>query len=305
MSSISVIIPLYNKAAYIERTINSVLNQTFSDYEVIIVDDGSSDGSVDIVLNTFNNSKLRVIQKKNGGPSSARNCGTKEAKSEWVVFLDADDLMLPFCLEYLWTLHIENPQIDYIIGNFFILESSSIRLASNKKNDGIIRNPFKLEAERELTERPGSAMYKKEILLSNLFDEKLRRYEDAECQYRLMRGRNVYVSHIPVMITDRTAFAASAYRNNVDEEFGGNLFFENKSFWEQMCLYLLAIDFKSYYPAKAVELYEREFKRWDLKLAYYYLRLRWRVRQYIDNHSKKIKYDLDDLLTKQDYTAFV
>ncbi len=144
MSSISVIIPLYNKAAYIERTINSVLNQTFSDYEVIIVDDGSSDGSVDIVLNTFNNSKLRVIQKKNGGPSSARNCGTKEAKSEWVVFLDADDLMLPFCLEYLWTLHIENPQIDYIIGNFFILESSSIRLASNKKNDGIIRNPFKL-----------------------------------------------------------------------------------------------------------------------------------------------------------------
>lgn len=87
----SVIIPLYNKELSVRNTINSVLNQTFKEFEVIIVNDGSTDNSLEIVQQ-FKDDRIRIIDKPNGGVSSARNRGIKEAKYEWITFLDADDL---------------------------------------------------------------------------------------------------------------------------------------------------------------------------------------------------------------------
>lgn len=87
---ISVIIPLYNKAASIASTLECVRSQSFADWEAVVVDDGSTDGSGDIV-NTINDSRIRLIHQQNAGVSAARNRGIQEAKGEFIAFLDADD----------------------------------------------------------------------------------------------------------------------------------------------------------------------------------------------------------------------
>ena len=87
----SVIIPLYNKEYSILQTLNSVLKQDFADFEVIVVNDGSTDDSFNVACR-FTDSRIRVVDKPNGGVSSARNRGIEESKADYIAFLDGDDL---------------------------------------------------------------------------------------------------------------------------------------------------------------------------------------------------------------------
>ena len=96
---ISVIIPLYNKAHTIVNTLNSVFNQTYKDFEVIIVNDGSTDNSVKIINQNFIDNRIKIINQENAGVSAARNRGIFESKGEWISFLDGDDEWLPNYLE--------------------------------------------------------------------------------------------------------------------------------------------------------------------------------------------------------------
>ena len=91
MPFFSVIIPLYNKEIFVENTIKSVLNQTFEDYEIIIVDDGSTDKSYQIA-SSFKNEKIKLLKQKNQGVSVARNFGVAHAASKYIALLDADDI---------------------------------------------------------------------------------------------------------------------------------------------------------------------------------------------------------------------
>ncbi len=102
MIKFSVVIPLFNKEDYIERCIRSVAAQVYDNYEIIVVDDGSTDMSVELV-NRLKISNLRLIQQENGGVSKARNTGISNAVGEWVAFLDADDFWEP---EYLHEMTI-------------------------------------------------------------------------------------------------------------------------------------------------------------------------------------------------------
>ncbi len=88
---VSVVIPTYNRAASVQDGIKSVLAQTFSDLEVIVVDDGSSDGTGEILRDTFGD-RIRYYFQPNHGVSSARNRGIAEARGEWIAFLDSDDV---------------------------------------------------------------------------------------------------------------------------------------------------------------------------------------------------------------------
>jgi glycosyltransferase involved in cell wall biosynthesis len=97
-ANISVIIPLYNKSIYISRAIHSVLAQTEQNFEIIVVDDGSTDNGADIVKE-FADSRIMLIRQDNRGPGAARNRGIREAKGEYISFLDADDEWLPLFLE--------------------------------------------------------------------------------------------------------------------------------------------------------------------------------------------------------------
>ncbi len=104
----SVIIPLYNKEPHVKRALDSVINQTVQDFEIIVVNDGSTDKSADVVK-TFSDARIRLINQKNAGVSVARNRGINEAKSELIAFLDADDEWMPDYLETILRLREKYP----------------------------------------------------------------------------------------------------------------------------------------------------------------------------------------------------
>jgi hypothetical protein len=109
----SVIIPLYNKAPYIQRALDSVLAQTFRDFELIVVDDGSTDGGAEIVARC-SDPQVRIIRQSNAGPGAARNRGLSAAQGELVAFLDADDEWLPEFLARA-TAHLDHhPEVAAI-----------------------------------------------------------------------------------------------------------------------------------------------------------------------------------------------
>ena len=111
MPLISVVIPVYNGEKTIRETIESVLNQTFKDFELIAIDDGSTDKTVEII-NRIQNSRIKVFSYPNAGLSASRNRGIAQAIGEYISFIDADDLWTPDKLEAQLKALQENPQAD-------------------------------------------------------------------------------------------------------------------------------------------------------------------------------------------------
>lgn len=115
----SVIIPLYNKATRIKSTIESVLGQTEQDFELIIVDDGSTDESASVVKK-IQSGKIRLIQQKNSGVAAARNCGIRSSYGEYITFLDADDIWLPNFLETINKLTEKFPNAGLLCPSYCV-----------------------------------------------------------------------------------------------------------------------------------------------------------------------------------------
>lgn len=94
--TVSIIVPVYNMEQYLERCVDSILSQTYKDFEIILVDDGSTDNS-GIICDDYaeKDQRIKVIHKKNGGISSARNAGIKLSKGQWLLFIDSDDCVKP------------------------------------------------------------------------------------------------------------------------------------------------------------------------------------------------------------------
>lgn len=116
--TVSVIVPVYNKAAYIGRCLRSILSQTFTDFEVILVDDGSTDDSM-IVATRFSDVRIKTILQKNGGPGSARNSGIAASSAEICAFLDADDEWLPNYLDESLRLLEEDRSVAAVVSGYF------------------------------------------------------------------------------------------------------------------------------------------------------------------------------------------
>lgn len=119
MNNISVIIPLYNKAKYIRRALDSVLAQTFRDIEIIVVDDGSSDEGPAIVK-SYHDNRIKIIRQRNAGPGVARNRGLTESTGSLVAFLDADDEWMPEFLEKCFTALKNNPDCDVAAAAYYL-----------------------------------------------------------------------------------------------------------------------------------------------------------------------------------------
>ena len=133
---ISVIIPAYNVENYIFRAIESVLNQTYSNYELIIVDDGSTDGTWDIIQSYAKNEKKMVIKKqKNSGVSKARNAGIEIAKGDFLVFLDSDDWLEINALETLIDFQIKYPDAFITVDRYFAYFNESEEIYKIRQNE--------------------------------------------------------------------------------------------------------------------------------------------------------------------------
>lgn len=124
----SVIIPLYNKAPYVAKAIESVLGQTYRDFEVIVIDDGSTDQSLE-VAKTFENKSITIISQPNSGVSTARNNGVNLAKYPYICFLDADDWWHPTFLEEMKRLITDFPDAGIYGSGYYIVKNGQERIA--------------------------------------------------------------------------------------------------------------------------------------------------------------------------------
>lgn len=146
---ISVVIPLYNKEKQIAKTLKTVLDQTFQDFEIVIVNDGSTDNSV-AEVEKFSDPRIRLIHQKNAGVSAARNKGIAEAKGNFIALLDADDEWKPDYLETQMHLATKYPECDVFATNYVFKDNEGkitpavIRNLPFKEEDGILTNYFKV-----------------------------------------------------------------------------------------------------------------------------------------------------------------
>ncbi|MBR3925137.1 MAG: glycosyltransferase family 2 protein [Akkermansia sp.] len=200
---ISVIIPLYNKKAYITATLQSVLRQSYPHFELVVVNDGSTDDSPQAV-ETMQDNRLRLIHQPNKGVSAARNQGIRVARNEYIALLDADDIWEPDCLQTLAQLADKYPDCDIFACNYeFKQQDGSVRPTIIRKlpfteEDGVMSNYFEVAACSHPPICSSSVMIRKEALRSiGGFPEGLSSGEDLltwarlACRYRIAYSRRV------------------------------------------------------------------------------------------------------------------
>ena len=195
--NVSVIIPTYNRKNLLKRALHSVSNQTFIPREIIVVDDGSSDGTKDWVLERFPD--VRYIYQDNSGVSSARNSGIKEAIGSWIAFLDSDDEWMSNKLEQQKGV-INSFQEAWLCHTNEIWIRNGIRVNQMKKHQKYGGNVFEncLDICRI---SPSSVLIKKEVFeMVGLFDESLKVCEDYDLWLRITAVLPVIFLDQPLII---------------------------------------------------------------------------------------------------------
>lgn len=197
--SFSVVIPLYNKEKYISRAINSVLKQTHPQFELIIVNDGSTDNG-ESVVKSFNDIRIRYLEQENFGVSAARNKGIRLAEYNFVALLDADDEWEPnFLKEIVEAIETKNNCIAYasaytkikMNGQKWILENSLL-----PTDEGILKNYFKALFRNGPILSSSSICINKMLLLKEgllpLFPKGVKRGEDLDAWTRMALNNEIY-----------------------------------------------------------------------------------------------------------------
>lgn len=159
---VSVVIPAYNAAPFIQETIDSISVQTYSNWEIIIINDGSKDNTASI-CSSFTDRRIKTIHQPNRGVATARNSGLALAKGDYVVFFDADDIMTPRFLESRITAIESDPEAGYVGGlveTFPVVEKKRKAAASDPVNEILFFNP-------SFVTIPSNYLFKKEVLVKN------------------------------------------------------------------------------------------------------------------------------------------
>ncbi|MCU7907005.1 MAG: glycosyltransferase family 2 protein [Candidatus Thiodiazotropha sp. (ex Epidulcina cf. delphinae)] len=196
MSLVSVIIPVYNAAAYVDDAVKSVLNQTYTEFECLIINDGSTDHSL-AVCQQITDSRIRIINQCNRGLAGARNTGIRYARGRYLAFLDADDLWESDKLERHVSHLNENPEIGISYSQSYLMDDGAKPLGLVQKPkltnveavDILCRNPIGNGSSpvlrREVFEDIKYKSLSKNINYEFYFDETFRQSEDIECWIRI------------------------------------------------------------------------------------------------------------------------
>ena len=191
---ISIIIPIYNVEKYMEKCLNSVVNQTYNNIEIILIDDGSKDKSREICDNyAKKDNRIKVVHKENNGVSSARNTGIDMSKGKYITFIDSDDYIDTDYIETLYKLCTRNDADIAICGvkdedfdGNVVNESNEIKKKLNKKE--MLKE---LLSEQHFFGVCWAKFYKKDIIGNIRFNENMKIAEDFEFLYKLLDKVNV------------------------------------------------------------------------------------------------------------------
>ncbi|MGO4817919.1 glycosyltransferase family 2 protein [Flavobacterium sp. W22_SRS_FP1] len=187
MPFFSVVIPLYNKENYIENTLNSVLSQSFTDYEILIIDDGSTDSSAKKV-HEFNDTKIQYFLKKNEGASTARNYGIEKAQADHISFIDADDYWYPGFLQEMFENIKKHPEQKVFSAAIEIATANKVfpaQYSISKTNDSEIVNYFSASS-KETVICTSCAVFNKNVFeqIGN-FDVEIKSGQDTDLWIRI------------------------------------------------------------------------------------------------------------------------
>lgn len=161
MIKVSVIVPVYNVEKYILKCIHSIVNQTLKDIEIVIVNDGTKDNSIEIIKKNFNDKRIKFYDKENGGLASARNYGIKKAKGDYLFFVDSDDFIELNCLEEMYNTAIKQ-NLNIVLCDYY-------KLYEDDSKEQISLIPHQLDNNKSsVTSMPGAVC---KLIKKNVFDE--------------------------------------------------------------------------------------------------------------------------------------
>jgi glycosyltransferase involved in cell wall biosynthesis len=191
---VSVVIPCYNSSRFLGEAIESVLLQTYSRIEIIVVDDGSTDGTAQIARSY----PVRYIYQENRGISAARNTGIAHAQGKYVLFLDHDDRLLPRGVETGVRLLEEHPECAIAVGEHRYIGADGRPIGcSNKRAAG--RDHYRMLLEHNFIETPCSALHRRSgLALTGAFDESVQGAEDLELYLRTARQSSSVAHEVSV-----------------------------------------------------------------------------------------------------------
>jgi glycosyltransferase involved in cell wall biosynthesis len=190
---VSVIIPTYNRATFIGAAIQSVLNQTFADFELIVVDDGSTDGTKDVASRYASDNRFTYLQQDNGGRSSARNRALALARGAYIAFLDSDDTYLPEKLALQVSYLDSHPDVDMLYTSAACVDLNGREL----KNHGYIASDegyiYELIAFfQPLTITLPTVMLRRAVMDEmGGFDLNMERFEDTDLWRRIAKKHRI------------------------------------------------------------------------------------------------------------------
>lgn len=211
----SVVIPLYNKEAFIGKTLEAVLAQEFTDFQIIIVNDGSTDGSLE-VLNRFNDDRIQICHQDNQGVSAARNKGIDLSTGEYICFLDADDVWSPDFLKTIHSLIIKYPEY-YVFSAAVEMEAFGKVLpaqysVSNEVEKGVfIENYFRASRGFSVLWTSASVFHKSVFHRVGVFNVAIKSGQDTDLWMRI--GEYYDVVFTTKILAKYTEHGASLSRN--------------------------------------------------------------------------------------------
>jgi glycosyltransferase involved in cell wall biosynthesis len=205
MPKVSIILPVYNSAQFVEEALESIRQQTYRDYEVIVVDDGSQDQTGEIVKQ--HKGKLRYIYQDHGGPAQARNRGIRESTGKYIAFLDSDDLWLPSKLEKQVDMMDRNPELSMVITENLCFNEQGVFMPWMGKREKLMEGDIAKNIFVHSWVGTPTVMVKREVFdRVGLFEEQLQLAEDDNMWVRIAANFKVgLLDEVLVKVRDHSS----------------------------------------------------------------------------------------------------